>query len=805
MSNAGLAVRYVRSDLHTNPGAHLALTALLLLSAFLMATGAMVAERLVGSIDRLFEIAEPPDFLQMHRGDLDHAALDAFAAEHPEIEAWLIEEMLGFDGAAVGWQHAATGASGDLADSVMDNLFVTQNQEFDFLLDAEGAVPQPAPGQVYVPVAYQQSYDLAVGDRLTVRTDTGPHQLQVAGFVRDAQMASSMSSATRFLVSEQDFEDLEAAGGGAPEHILEYRLTDGSSAGDLQRAYEADPDLPKNGQAVTIGMIRLLNALGDGLVAVALVLGSLVLVAVAVINLRFVVRGTLEDEVREIGALRAIGISHRQISALYLGKYATLTLLACAAGGALAVPATAGLTQAMQVNYAAAPAGAATVLVPVAALGLLGTLVLLLCRQALRRVGKAPVVGALVGGSMLSERQTARRARRGAARARRHRLAAYSGTRVNTFLARLDLRADLRQWALVPVVFALLSVLMILPMNLLSTFQSPRFGTAMGAPEADLLVDLQFSPDLEDTRTGLLADLERDDRVTEVSVLATELREVPGEDGWETLRVQVGDHHDAAVQYLHGRPPGPGQVALSVLNAQRYQLAVGDTLPVRPAGPVSSTDQASPAVVSGVYQDLTMGGYTAKLPGEPNPRAAGYAIYARVTEATDPADLAAEYADRYPTASVIQMAEYLDQTMSFVTSSFRVAAGLALAFALVVAALISALFLSLQLKRERQRMGVLFAVGFSRREIVTQMRTKALAAVAVGVLGGTVAAAAGGQHLVDGVLVAAGLGITELRLFPQAWLVYGVYPALLVGVGLGVSVLTTARIRSAQMSRWLRG
>src|SRR5699024_10575998 len=211
-----------------------------------------------------------------------------------------------------------------------------------------------------------------------------------------------------------------------------------------------------------------------------------------------------------------------------------------------------------------------------------------------------------------------------------------------------------------------------------------------------------------------------------------------------------------------------------VLNAQRYQLSTGDSIPVRSGGQVSS------AVVSGIYQDLTMGGYTAKLPGEPSPQAAGYAIYATVTDATDPASLAAEYADRFPAASVIEMAEYLDQTMSFVTSKFRVAAVLALVFALVVAALISALFLSLQIKRERQRIGVLFTLGFSRREIVTQMRAKALAAVAVGVLAGTVAAAAGGQHLVNGVLAAAGLGITELRLFPQDWLVYGVYPAVLV-------------------------
>ena len=102
-------------------------------------------------------------------------------------------------------------------------------------------------------------------------------------------------------------------------------------------------------------------------------------------------------------------------------------------------------------------------------------------------------------------------------------------------------------------------------------------------------------------------------------------------------------------------------------------------------------------------------------------------------------------------------------------------------------------------------MGVLFALGFSRREISTQMRAKAGLAVAVGVLAGTVATAVGGQHLVNGALAGAGLGITELQLFPQGWLVYGVYPLVLIGVGFAVSVLVTGQIRGAEMSRWLRG
>ena len=796
MSTPGLAARYVRSDLRANKGIHLALTALLVLSAFLMATGAMVAERLVGSIDRLFEVAQPPDFLQMHRGDYDHAALETFAADHPEIDSWLIEEMLGFDGAALSWQQSSTGASGNLSDSVMDNLFVTQNDEFDFLLDEAGAIAQPAPGEVYLPVTYQQRYDLQPGDRVSVKTDAEPLELQIAGFVRDAQMASSMSSATRFLVSEQDFQALQLAGGGAAEIIVEYLLTDGAAVGDLQRAYEADPDLPKNGQAVTISMIRLLNALGDGLVAVALVLGSLILVAVAVINLRFVIRGTLEDEVREIGAMRAIGIRHRQISALYLGKYTALILLACVLGGALAVAATAALTRGMQVNYAAAPAGLFTVITPVIALGVLAAGVLVLCRAVLRRAGKASVVGALVGGSTLSDRQIARRARRGTARARRHRLASYSGTHVNAFLARLDLRADARQWALLPIVFFLLSVLMILPMNLLSTFDSPRFGASLGAPDADLLVDLQFSADVEDTRAEILADLQADRRVSDVRMLATELRDVQGAEGWETLRVQVGDHRATAVEYLHGQSPEPGQIALSVLNAQRYEVSTGDALTVRSAGQVSS------AVVSGIYQDVTMAGYTARLPGEPSTGAAGYAIYADVTGSADPAALAAEYAARFPTASVIESEEYLAQTMSFVTSAFRSVALLAVTFALAVAMLITGLFLSLQVKRDRQRMGVLSALGFSRREIIGQLRGKALAALAVGTIAGVVFTAAAGQWLVGGFATAAGLGITELQLFPQVPLAYGVYPLILIAAGYLVTVLLTARLRGTAPSTW---
>lgn len=794
-----LYLRYAYNDLVGNKAVNAALVVILTLSAFLMATGAMVMERLVGSVDQLFEEAQPPHFLQMHRGGYDPEELERFASEHPEVDAWLIEEMLGFDGAAIAWHRPSTGESGDLADSLIDNLFVTQNDAFDFLIDEGGEILRPSRGEVHVPVAYEQEFGLRVGDELRIRTHTGDRDLLVAGFVRDAQMASSLSSATRFLVSETDFRELEGAGGSDPEIIVEYRLTDPSSASEFQRAYEAEEALPKNGQAVTFQMIRVVNAFGDGLVAVALMFVSVLLIAIALLNVRFVIRGTLEEEVREIGAMKAVGLPDRAITGLYLARYSVMTLLACLIGGLLAVPATDLLTRGIQVNYAQAPTGALTFLVPVLALAAVHLFVIAICRGVLRGVRRIQVVGALVHGSTLDERQTARRARRQAGRVRRSDLASYRGTNVNRHLAWLDLRAEGRQWVLVPLVFFLATVLMTLPMNLLSTFASPRFVTYLGAPQSDLRADLQFSDDVDAAYGDMLADMRADERLTRVRAFSDVLYEARGEEGWETLRVEVGDHTGGTVEFVEGGPPEPGQIALSVLNADKYRVRAGDGLTVRHGG------ESSTVTVSGVYQDVTSGGYTAKAQGEPVDGAASYVLYADTVDGADPAAVAADYRERHPAAAVVPMREYVQQTLSYVTGALQSAALLSFVFGIGVAALITSLFLGLRLTRERTRMGTLSAIGFSTGEIIAQVRAKILLAMVVGTVLGLVFAATAGESLVGLLVSLAGLGIADLTFITNPLLVHVVYPLSLIAAGYAGAVVLTARLRGADKSSWLRG
>ncbi len=791
-----LYLRYSLNDLKRNWGVNTALMAILVLSAFLMATGCMVMERLLGGINQLFEEAKPPHFLQMHTGDYDTKALDDFAAAHPEIESWFIEDMVGYDSPSLTWSRSSTGESGSLAASLIDNLFITQNKKFDHLLDGSGTVVEPGNGEVYVPVAYQEKFGLQVGDTLSVQTDTGPRDFTISGFVRDSQMASSLSSATRFVISPDDFAALGSAGGGSSEIIVEYRLADASNASALQTAYDSDHSLPRNGPAVTFDMIRLINAFSDGLVAVALVFASLLLVVIALINLRFVIRGTMEDEVREIGVMRAIGLPARAVTGLYLGKYSIMAFLACVIGGLLGIFATNLLTASIVKNYSASAPGPATVLTPVIALALVYLLVVGICRGILRGIRRIEVVNALVHGSTLNDQQTARKAAGQARRARRTTLGAGRGS-INRRLSLTDLRAEMGQWILIPLVFFLTSLLLILPMNLLSTFSSPRFVTYMGAPESDIRADVQFSKEVEATRSQLVRALENDQRLTNIRTYANVLYETRGKKGWETLRVEVGDYSANTVKFLTGSRPENGQIALSALNAKKYNVKAGDTMTIRLDG------KPSTVTISGTYQDVTSGGHTAKMQGSVTEGAASYVIYAETVGGADPMTIAAEYDLQYKHASIVPMQEYVKQTLSYVTDAFRSAALLSLVFGLAVSALITGLFLKLRLTRERRRMGVLSALGFSRNELISQVRLKTVLTVAVGTVIGTVFAATLGEGLISGLISLTGIGLTSLSFIPDPLLVYIGYPLLLITVGFLASVPLTAGLRRGESSEWL--
>ena len=368
---------------------------------------------------------------------------------------------------------------------------------------------------------------------------------------------------------------------------------------------------------------------------------------------------------------------------------------------------------------------------------------------------------------------------------------------MNVRLAQIDLRSDLAGWMLIPAVFALAAVLIAVPASLLHTFQSPRFIGYLGAPPSDLRVDLAYSADLEQRQLALLAELDADDRIVDVRSYANAIYEIEGAEGWEVFRAEVGDYSGDTVEFTSGTAPATGQIALSSLNAQHLEVSVGDTVALR------TDDRSSVVVVSGIYQDVTAGGRTAKLAGRVPDDVVGFVTYATTADGVDVDAIASDYAEVDPGAKVLALEAYTQQTLSYVVNAFSAAAWIALVLGVFVASLITYLYLTLRLARERRRHGVLAALGFSGAELAAQLRLKATLMIAVGALAGFTFAATAGENIVGAALALTGFGITELDFFPTHLIEHALYPALLIGSGVAATCVVAHRLHANDTSGWL--
>ena len=74
------------------------------------------------------------------------------------------------------------------------------------------------------------------------------------------------------------------------------------------------------------------------LVAALLMIVSICLILVAFVVLRFTIHFTLEEEFREIGVMKAIGINNGTIRGLYLVKYFVIAVIGALLGFICSIP-----------------------------------------------------------------------------------------------------------------------------------------------------------------------------------------------------------------------------------------------------------------------------------------------------------------------------------------------------------------------------------------------------------------------------------------------------------------------------------
>jgi len=200
--------RIIRNDILKSKAITLMTVIFVAAAAMLVSLAAMLGVNLYGAIDTLMTQAETPHFMQMHAGEMNRERLSEFAAQNENVADYQVLEFLGIEGSRMVF------GENSLSDNVQDNGISVQSKKFDFLLDLDGKVIQASDGEIYVPICYGKDQTAKAGDRAVINGK----EFTVAGFLRDSQMNSTLSSSKRFLVSERDYEELK--GTGTSEYLI---------------------------------------------------------------------------------------------------------------------------------------------------------------------------------------------------------------------------------------------------------------------------------------------------------------------------------------------------------------------------------------------------------------------------------------------------------------------------------------------------------------------------------------------------------------------------------------------------------
>ncbi len=777
-------LKILKNDWKKNPGSNLSMLFFMALSGAVTAASVLMLVQLLSSISSLYERAQPPHFLQLHKGEIVQDEIDAFNEDYPGITYWQTVPMINVEGADI-FEKGEKNFS--LEDCRLDIGLVRQNESHDLLLDENRNKVQLSDGEMGIPVILADQYSFELGDKITVRFGEQEKEFTAAAFIRDAQMNSTMCSSTRFLVSDRDFEEL-FKNARETEYIIEAWFKDTSALPAYQTAYE-QARLPQSGQAVTYSIIFLLSAITDIMTAMVFLLIGIFLIGIALLCMKYTMMAAFEEELTEIGTMKALGIPFTAIRGLYLGKMRILMSVGIFIGYVMAVLGAGFFTSHMSRTFGSQPVSGMALLFSLAACVLVYFLFEQYCKRILKKLKAVTILDALVTQKGFKRERKVR-----------DKLHRTKQMPVNLSVGLHMLRQSLSEYTVVFLIMGMTVFFVLLPQNLVSTMNAKEFITYMGSSVHDAMIEVEQGEGVTERWIRMTEVLRQEKGISFFSTRRVRIKALDNEGSFQNLHVDVGAGSGDGLAYLEGEAPGEqDEIALSLLLSEQLGARAGDTLTFL------TENGREIFAVCGVYQDVTSGGITAKAIFDfPEEETEQYTIYIDIEQGLDKEALVSKWREQAGRGYSVEFMEtFVQQTLGGVANQIRNASFMALSIGILLITLIILLFMKLRLAGEASQIAYKKAFGIPLRDVRWQELYPVYFAAFGGTLTGMTAANMFGDSLAGLCLSFLGIGIKSIHftLNPQtAWLIT---PLLLFLTAVAAAGVGAGRIRRVEAVEYM--
>lgn len=562
--------RILKKDLKRKKTMNIILLIFIVLASTFISSSVNNLIAITTAMDHFIEKADISDYiiLAIQEDQNDRAIMD-FLNDNEYVESWAEDKNL-----------FATNDNIKLSDknnikmantALISSYNIKQQKFFD---SRNREITQINEGEIYLPNKLMENNDLKPGDVITITNGDLAMDFTIKDSSKDAMMGSTMMGTTRFIISDSDYKKLETATDYVVGSMYSVRT------GDLASFKKDFNQMGFNFIVACDKSLISFSYIMDMMIAGILMVVSICLILIALVILRFTIIFTLNEEFRQIGIMKAIGIKSRSIRSLYIIKYLAISVIGAFAGFALGIPFGNMFLKQVSKNIILSE-GATGLMISFLCSALIVGIVILFCYSSTGRVNKFSPIDAIRNGS-----NGERFKRKGLLNLYKCNLPAVF------FMALNDILSDIRKFSILIITFSIGIILIIEPVNSINTLKSDNLVTLFSMVKSDVYMVnednlMKFRENGRDYLQDNLKEME--DALAENDMPSSASCEMQfkykislNDSCFISLAVQGTGTTSDQYTYTRGQPPKyANEVALTHIVADKIDAKIGDTVKIK--------------------------------------------------------------------------------------------------------------------------------------------------------------------------------------------------------------------------------
>lgn len=775
-------LQILKKDLQRKKAMNLILLIFMILAATFIASSANNMVSVITALDSFFDKANVPDYWFCTTDKKEAQRFESFANKNHYDFQW--QELIQANPKNVKVNNVEFDYSNSLCLSQLKNstkVFDKNNNEITTVKD----------GEIYITneIFTSSKNNFKIGDTIQITVNEKTKSFQLKGCMKDALFGSSMIGETRFLISQNDYEYFNTQNAN-----LFYSLC----------TYTTDNNFTEKFNALDLNTIFNVNRSGiknmylmDMVLAAVMLIVSICLILISMVILRFTIHFTMNEEFREIGVMKAIGIQNKKIRGLYIIKYFAISAAGGTMGFLLSLPFGDLMLKKLSQNIILS--GNGNYLLNIVCAFFVVAIVILFCYLCTRKINRFSPIDAIRNGEN-GERYS------------RKSFLHIGKTKLSPipFMAINDILSNSKRFIAMLIIFTLGILLIIIPVNTTNTLKSDHLITWFSMAECDHVISIEqlisangkkrstIESDLNAIKTRLLEKGIHSDTFVEVMF---RMNISYNDKKTSSLSFQgVGDVTTDMYTYLKGTAPqNADEVAISHIVSDNIGANIGDTVTIK------NGEKTKKYIVTAIFQTMNNLGegirFYQKEELDYSYAAGTFGIQLLYTDQPDKKELEKRkelLKELFPDANIYTPGEYIDYMIGNIAGQIQEIKQLILIVILCINTLVTVLMVKSFITKEKGEIAMLKAIGFKNLSLITWQTLRIGIILFLSTILAIILSAPLSQLFVGPVFKIMGAQNITFEIVPFE--VYVMYPLIILCVTVLASMLAAIQIRSISSS-----